>query len=455
MKIAVLLKYYKGELGPFDSAALECALEYGKDITIVAMAPRSIYPALQSLTRLGVKAVLISDPAFAGSDTIATSYILSEALKRISPDIIFAGRQSIDGDTSQVPPMIAERLGFDIVRGVMSLEGNEVVTREGEVFPLKNGTIFTFERIRTLRFPSIFSRQGEVEIWDNSLLSLPLKKCGLTGSPTRVIRSYESSLGRRSCQFAELSSLDALISESMQKRCENTAPDITEKIDKIYYFGDIKDIAECYSEKTIKLNDEGMTPYEVAKTLEELQAAVVFFESTEYYKTLAARIAVITESGLCADCISFRREGEQFIMTRPALGGNITADIVCTSRMSLATVRKTNNTGNELIFAIGRGASQYIDKIEALAKEYGAQVAASRPLVDDGTLPYEMQVGITGRRVCPRVYVTFGISGAVQHTSAISGALTIISINSDKSARIFDYSDYGIVADIKNLFKEL
>ena len=73
-------------------------------------------------------------------------------------------------------------------------------------------------------------------------------------------------------------------------------------------------------------------------------------------------------------------------------------------------------------------------------------------MTDSGILPYENQVGLTGKTVSPRVYVAFGISGAVQHTCAISGAGTVISINQDRDARIFDYSDYGIVTDLKNLF---
>ena len=66
-------------------------------------------------------------------------------------------------------------------------------------------------------------------------------------------------------------------------------------------------------------------------------------------------------------------------------------------------------------------------------------------------LPYEKQVGLTGRTVSPKVYVAFGISGAVQHTCAIAGAGTVIAVNTDKNARIFDYADFGVVADISRL----
>jgi electron transfer flavoprotein alpha subunit len=120
--------------------------------------------------------------------------------------------------------------------------------------------------------------------------------------------------------------------------------------------------------------------------------------------------------------------------------------------MSLATVRRTRDNGEQIIFSIGRGAVPYIDSIRALAEKYGASIAASSPVVDSGAIPYEYQVGLTGKTVSPAVYVAFGISGAVQHTSAISGAGTVIAINSGKNARTFDYSDFGIVAELKELF---
>ena len=133
-KVIVTLKYYKGELNPFDGAALEAALELGfSDITAVSMAPQSVMGQIEALTRLGIKAILISDTEYAGSDTQATSYVLSEVIKDENPDLIFCGRQSIDGDTAQVPPMLAERLGYRLVNKVVDFdkEGN-LITRAGE-----------------------------------------------------------------------------------------------------------------------------------------------------------------------------------------------------------------------------------------------------------------------------------------------------------------------------------
>ena len=103
--------------------------------------------------------------------------------------------------------------------------------------------------------------------------------------------------------------------------------------------------------------------------------------------------------------------------------------------------------------AIGaqKGGIGEIETIRQLAKKYGAEVCCSRIVADSGKLPYEKQVGLTGRTVCPKVYVAFGISGAVQHTCAIAGAGTVIAVNIDKQARIFDYADYGIIDDVKNI----
>jgi electron transfer flavoprotein beta subunit len=177
-RIVVLLKYFKGELNPFDGAALECALETGSmDIIAVSMAPMSALNAFQSLTRLGIKGVFITDPLYAGSDTQATSFILAEALKRLNPDLIFCGRQSVDGDTAQVPPMIAQRLGFAVKTKAISFVSDTITLRNGEDFVPQEKTVITFEKIRTLRFPSIFSKLGEVEIWDNSILQVPQEKC--------------------------------------------------------------------------------------------------------------------------------------------------------------------------------------------------------------------------------------------------------------------------------------
>ena len=448
-KIVVLLKFFKGELNPFDGAALECALSLNaKEVIALAMAPISALDAMKNITRLGVKCVLISDSAYAGSDTQATSFILSKALERLRADVIFCGRQSVDGDTAQVPPMIAERLGYDIFAKVTDVKDNAFLLRDGSLVQINAKTVYTFEKIATLRFPSMFSRAKEVEIWNQNTLQIPLDKCGLVGSTTRVIKSYESKVGRRFCHFVSRDKLDVLIKEGLKKVNQTKIKYSGEKLSEIYFVGDVKSVAESVGEKAIELSVEGKTAEQIANELKEKKVRAVLWEDNEEYKLLAPKIAVLTEAGICADCISFRVENGELIMTRPAFGGNVTADIVCTGKIAFATVRTSKKCGSDVIFSIGKGAIHKIDDIKSLAKEYSAEVCASRIVVDSGKMPYETQVGLTGRTVSPKVYVAFGIAGAVQHTCAIAGAGTVIAINNDKNARIFDYADYGILEDV-------
>ena len=452
-KVVVALKYYKGELNPFDGAALESALEVGfSDVTAVAMAPESVLPSLASITRLGVNAVLISDPLFAGSDTVATSYILAEVIRSLEPDLVFCGRQSIDGDTAQVPPMIAERLGLSLTSKVVELmPDGRVKTRSGEITELDSGRVVTFERMRTLRFPSMFSKPREVRVMGNSELRLDSEKVGLKGSPTRVVKAYESTVGRRACKFIGKDELSGVIADALKKDKIEAFSDLGEKLDRIYYFGNIKSLAESIANSAISVDYAEKSVGEIADYLKNENARAVLFEGNDRLKELASRVAVRCGAGLCADCISFRVDGGKLVMTRPAGGGNITADIISVSDMAFATVKTAESQSADVIFAVGKGGVFAIDKIREMASGYNAELCGSRGVVDSGRLPYSAQVGLTGKSVAPLVYVAVGISGAVQHTVGISGARTVIAINNDKNATIFDYADYGIVADINEL----
>jgi electron transfer flavoprotein alpha subunit len=104
----------------------------------------------------------------------------------------------------------------------------------------------------------------------------------------------------------------------------------------------------------------------------------------------------------------------------------------------------------ERIVAVGRGikAQEHIELAQRLADALGAQLAASRPICDSGWLPMERQVGSSGQTVAPRLYVALGISGAIQHVVGMKGARTIVAINKDADAPIFEIADYGIVGDL-------
>ena len=107
-------------------------------------------------------------------------------------------------------------------------------------------------------------------------------------------------------------------------------------------------------------------------------------------------------------------------------------------------------TAAELIVSVGRGVKEKenIAIVEALAKALGAELAASRPICDNGWLPMERQVGSSGQTVSPKLYMAVGISGAIQHLVGMKGAKTIVAINKDPNAPIFEVADYGIVGDL-------
>ncbi len=104
----------------------------------------------------------------------------------------------------------------------------------------------------------------------------------------------------------------------------------------------------------------------------------------------------------------------------------------------------------EIIVSVGRGIREQenIGMVEELASAFGAELAASRPICDNGWLPMERQVGSSGQTVSPKVYVAVGISGAIQHLVGMKGAKTIVAINKDPEAPIFEVADYGIVGDL-------
>ena len=447
MKILVCVKVIKGELNPFDESALECALQLSKDVTVISMGPPSAKDVLLPLTRLGAKVNLISDSLYAGSDTLATSYILSTAVKQMEYDLILCGRQSIDGDTAQVGPMLATMLNIPLITNALSVKSEEgkvtADTRIGEesaVLP----SLVTVERGYVLRFPSIFSKQGEVTVTDNTTLNCDTEKCGLSGSPTKVLKAFENERGKRKCKFISMDELFPLVDELMKENKVQAQNEYSgEKLKSVWAIG------EEVLEKAREIADEVVfiektEPQIISEKALKEKPDVILWNADLWGRKNAPIVAAMLKTGLCADCTLLEADDGNLIMYRPAQGGNITAKIKCVTKPQMATVR-TKTESSDIVVSGGKGVADKIEKLYELAEKFGAETGASRGLVDMSKVPYDKQIGLTGKTVNPKIYIAVGISGAVHHTCAIEGAQTVIAINPDKDARIFEYADYGII----------
>lgn len=457
MRILVCIRQgLDGEINPFDACAYEEALRVkDAEVVIISMGPLSVKDFLLRLTRLGTKrAILLSDRAFSGADTLATAYTLSLAVKRLAPDYVFCGRQTLVGDTAQTGAMLSVYAEMGLVTNVMSVCSiNEVQitckTRDMGEISAPSPALITVERINSLRLPSIRSKMGEVEIWSANDIEADVSRCGLAGSPTRVLETKGNSSGRRRCTYIDPSELSGVIFDAVNKLAQETLQTTPseKKLKKVISIGE----APLEYAKTVCDNPVIVpisTVEEMTQIIKNEEPDAVIWASDSLSKQVSAQVAAKLNLGLCADCTSLSTDGESLFMVRPALAGSVVARIKSQTIPAMATVRTTQKDTADILVGVGYGARENIDKIKEFAEKIGAEITATRKMVDNDYLPYDMQVGLTGRMVAPSVYVAVGISGAVHHIVGIERSGTIIAINPDKDAPIFDYADYGIVASV-------
>jgi len=236
--------------------------------------------------------------------------------------------------------------------------------------------------------------------------------------------------------------------------------------------------------------------------IESTKPDLVLFPHTYQVRDFVPKLAAMMGKGMIGDCVGFRDEAGKLVFVRQMFQGKTVADVSFTGnapwfasfqsgafRADLLEPRASGKapvqavnvclkpedirtkpldlfkeaksavdlTQAPLIVAIGRGikAPENIPQAEAVAKAIGGEIAASRPICDEGWLPMERQIGSSGQTVAPKLYLALGISGAIQHVVGMKGARTIVAVNKDSNAPIFEIADYGIVGDIFEIMPAL
>ena len=238
------------------------------------------------------------------------------------------------------------------------------------------------------------------------------------------------------------------------------------------------------------------------QAIESAKPQLVLFPHTYQVRDFAPKLAAMLGKGMIGDCVGYRNESGKLVFVRQMFQGKTAADVTFLgegpwfasfqSGAFRADQLKASDSGARpihrvtielkaeqirtkplelfkeaksavdltqalLIVAVGRGikAPENIPQAEAVAKAMGAEIAASRPICDEGWLPMERQIGSSGQTVAPKLYLALGISGAIQHVVGMKGARTIVAINKDQNAPIFEIADYGVVGDIFEIMPAL
>jgi len=272
--------------------------------------------------------------------------------------------------------------------------------------------------------------------------------------------------------------------------------------------GKVENIAQCAigfgANKVVVAEDAALAEFNaalytkaVAQLVEKYAPNVVLIGASKNGRDLGGRLSALLNLGLVADCTECsyaEADSDAITWIRPAFTGKLFVRILTTTRPQLATISNKIFRGNvfeaqrqgeviretvtldnsvstqrvvnfaplsevkqalslesaEIVVGAGRGVEdpEGLKKVEAFAAEIGAALGVSKPVVDNGWAPYEMQVGVTGKKIAPKIYLALGISGAIQHQMGIKEAGTIIAVNSDPTAPIFQFAHYGIVGDL-------
>jgi electron transfer flavoprotein alpha subunit len=568
-------------INPYDRYAIVESVKlkkaHGGEAVAVTMGPPQAREAMVEALALGCdRAVHIVDRAFAGSDTLATARALSLFLKKEGYDLIFCGKYSVDAETGQVGPEVAELLDIPQITGVTKLEVSEGGrhlratrgTDEGqEVIECDLPALLTAEERLNRPGPTPpaaleAARSQPVEVLTASELAEDHSVFGVAGSPTWVSEIYSVATARQPVML-DASSVDDVVRTLTEQllaqglfgswqgareiprvkaRQAGARPDravwvvaevLGGKLHSATYelLGKSVEVADrlqgdvvgvligsddsdhaaaltAYgADRVLFLEEPQLATFSpegyanaLARAIEECQPYVVLIPATVKGRDFAPRVAARLQLGLTGDAIGLEVNDEDLLVQlKPAFGGNIVAPILSKTFPQMATVRagmleamqpdwsrqphiqrlelpdigpiRTNTVQTtqevdttalsledaDIVVAVGTGLGRRdnLKLARDLADVLGAAIGATRRVTDAGWLPRQHQIGLTGKAVAPQLYFALGIRGVMNHVIGIQRAQTIVAMNKDPEAPIFQFANYGIVGDCLQILPAL
>jgi electron transfer flavoprotein alpha subunit len=550
--------------------AVELKNRFGAETCAVTMGPPQAREALTDALGMGLdRAVHLQDRAFAGADTLATARALALWLKRENFDLILMGKYSLDAETGQVGPEVAELLGIAQITGVRKLEfdGDSIrAERESDeghdVVECRMPALLTCaERlINPVKIDPATREAAQsraIETVTAADLGAAPDQLGLKGSPTWVqevraqpspkveCRMIDASDPERAAEevVAALDSAGALKPRERRRRpigaaIRKAAPgrdlwvavehDLSGQITlgslellsaadrlagelggAVFAIGAGETdaphsgmLASYGADRLILIDGPAFANYSpdvlaaaFARLIAERKPWGLLLCASERGRDWGPRLAARAGLGLTGDAIGLELDAEhRLIALKPAFGGNIVAPILSRTFPQMATVRQgvlelaepnpnrkaemeriniapgqplsrliSSNSnvdhslppldGAEVVVGIGMGVGgpEGVEVVKSFARTIGAALCATRRVTDKGWVPRQLQVGLTGKAIEPRLYFSIGIRGVANHTVGIKRAETVVAINSDPDAIIFERANFGLVGDWKPL----
>ena len=557
-------------VNPFDQRALRVALELrrpGETVTALSLGPPNARDALRELRALGAdRVVLLSDPAFVGSDTLATARALAAAAQRLGHDVTVAGAWTIDSETGQVGPEVAALLGVPVISGARTM----IRDAEGPGFEVTVDTSTGWARYRSVAplvvtvgekigkplhaTPEALDRIPEpaITVWTSAMLGLSPDRTGAAGSPTVVRLVADVAPHRTPQRFAEGPVPDrvraATAALSSRLRVPRAAPPPLPPApvplraeDEVLVLvtgsnGDLDRsalglIAEVRralpgawpsavwvgvapsEESTHRLElagalggycaqsselrpDSRLVARGVGSAIEARPNALAgLFLSDPFGREVAGQLAARRGLGLVGDAIGLNPDPSHDVLwSKPSFGGGTVAQIYCRTRPNLATVRpglfvpapesprgegfgwsvlpsiRDRNAvqlraesvetyearvldQREVVVVVGMGAGgpAGIERLRPTLERWKAGLVGTRKAVDAGWLPPQLQLGLTGRSLAPRLGVLLGVSGSPNHLIGWKRAGVLLAVNLDPEAPVFRETDIGIVGSVEEV----